>query len=250
MTAVTSRRAFGDLTVVVKRYPHSAQGSGPDFVLVHGIGVSSRYFQQAAAALASHGSVYLVDLPGYGSAPNAHRDVSLADHAGVLADFLEDSGFVNPVLVGHSMGAQIVAQLDVDSPEVTDRIVLMAPSLEPRLRTFWRAVGALALDATREPAWGNAITASDLWFRCGPFYAIAQMKHLLADRLEDRLPRVSARALVITGDRDPIVSAQWANQVTDLIPQATLRVVEGGHVMMFSDPVRVADLIAEHASHS
>src|SRR3954471_324208 len=88
----TSRRAFDDLTVVVKRFPGAAEG--PAFVLVHGIGVSSRYFHPAAAQLAKAGTVYLVDLPGYGAAPDPRRDVGIADHAGVLASVLEDSGLV------------------------------------------------------------------------------------------------------------------------------------------------------------
>ena len=230
----------------VKLVPKSTAGGGPDFVLVHGIGVSWRYFERMAGHLARHGTVHLVDLPGYGSAPKPHRDLSIVDHAAVLADLID--GLDNPVLVGHSMGAQVVARLAVDSPEITDRIVLMAPSLEPGLRTFWRAFGALLLDATREPIRGNAITASDLWFRCGPPYALAQMKHLLADRLEDRLPLVRARALVMRGKRDPIVSGEWAERVAGLMPRGSLSIVEGGHVMMFTDPARVARIIAEHAS--
>ena len=38
------------------------------FVLVHGIGVSSRYFERLVPALAEEGRVVAVDLPGFGKA--------------------------------------------------------------------------------------------------------------------------------------------------------------------------------------
>ncbi|MFC3301072.1 alpha/beta fold hydrolase [Arthrobacter agilis] len=36
------------------------------FVLIHGIGMSHRYFRRLGAVLAAHGDVHLIDLPGYG----------------------------------------------------------------------------------------------------------------------------------------------------------------------------------------
>src|SRR3982751_3353809 len=85
----TSRQRHGDPTLIVKRFPRRDYAvEDATFVLVHGIGVSSRYFQPLASELARRGRVFLVDLPGYGAAPNPRRDVSLADHAGVLAGFL------------------------------------------------------------------------------------------------------------------------------------------------------------------
>jgi pimeloyl-ACP methyl ester carboxylesterase len=246
----TSRRAFDDLTIVVNRFPSPHDVDGPTFVLVHGIGVSSRYFRPAAAHLAKHGRVFLVDLPGYGAAPDPKRDVTIADHAAVLGRFLADVGMRNPVLVGHSMGSQVVSRLAVDEPATSDRIVLMAPTLEPSLRGFWRAVGALLVDGTREPLDVIAINIGDYFFRCGVPYALRQMPHLLRDRIEDRLPRVAARTLVIRGDRDPIVSDDWARSLADLAPHGEFATVKGPHVVMHTDPVSVARLIAEHAEHA
>src|ERR1700712_2558914 len=95
----TSRTLFDDLAVVIRRFPtrDGVPPGGRPLVLVHGIGASSRYFHPTAAELAKYATVFLVDLPGYGSAPNPRRDVAIADHAGVLARFLDDAGIVHPV---------------------------------------------------------------------------------------------------------------------------------------------------------
>ena len=242
----TSRRAFDDLTVVVKRFPGAAEG--PAFVLVHGIGVSSRYYHPAAAELARRGTVYLVDLPGYGAAPDPHRDVSIADHAGVLARVLEDSGLVNPVLVGHSMGGQVVSRLAVDSPHVTDRLVLLAPTMPTWERTFFRGAWRLIVDGTRNPVRANLIIGWDYFVRCGMPYFFRQLPHLFGDRIEDRLPGIRAKTLVLTGDKDLVVPRPWAQFVAGSVPGARFATVEGPHVIMYSDPVHVAGFIAEHAA--
>lgn len=242
----TSRQQHDGLDVVVRRYPSSA-AAGPVFVLVHGIGVSSRYFQPVAAELAKIGSVYLVDLPGYGSAPNPKRDVSIADHAAVLANFLRGSELVNPVLVGHSMGSQVVSRLAVDSPDLSDRIVLMAPTMCPELRSPGITVAKLLSDIWREPLRMKLIAMADYFVRCGIPYFLEQVPHLLGDRIEERLSDIRARTLVMRGDGDVIVPVEWSRRVAGLVPRGTFVEVIGPHVVMFTDPVSVAETIARHA---
>jgi pimeloyl-ACP methyl ester carboxylesterase len=243
----TSRQRHDDLTVVVKRFPHRAPAGAeaPSFVLVHGLGVSSRYFQPLAAELARRGHVYLVDLPGYGAAPDPKRDVTLADHAGAVAAMLRESGIPHPVLVGHSMGTNVVSLVAQNDPGVADRIVLLAPTLEPRLRTPGRAIGRLLADAFREPPQVFGIAVTDYLVRCGLPYLLRQLPHLLADRLEERLPELEARVLVIDGDRDPIVPNGWVDDLAGRGRDFAPKIVRGPHVIMHTDPVMIARHITE-----
>lgn len=245
----TSRRQHDDLDAVVRRYPSSAE-SGPIFVLVHGIGVSSRYFQPAAAELARAGEVYLVDLPGYGSAPNPKRPVSIADHAHVLAAVMHEAGLVNPVLVGHSMGSQVVSKLATEFPHMSDRIILMAPTMYPNYRSLGIAAAKLLSDMWREPLRVKFIVGMDYLFRCGLPYFLQQVHFLLHDRMEDRMSEIRARVLVMRGDSDVIVPQAWAKSIAERATHGTFTEVVGPHVVMFTDPVSVARKIAEHAGTS
>lgn len=240
----TSRQEHENLTIVVERFPGPDDVAARTYVLVHGIGVSSRYFHPLAAELATSGRVYLVDLPGYGAAPDPRRDVTLADHAAVLAGFLRQTELPNPVLVGHSMGTQVVSLLAERHPDVADTAVLMAPTLEPPRRA-WGAIGRLLHDATREPPAVFWIAVTDYLVRCGLPYLLKQLPHMLGDRLEGRMPEHRARTLVITGDRDPIVTAAWAEQLCAAHPHATFREVRGPHVIMHTDPAMIARHITE-----
>lgn len=246
-TFLTTREEHDTLTIVVKRFPvrHDPLDSDPVFALVHGIGVSSRYFQPLAAELARLGTVYLVDLPGYGAAPDPRRDVTIADHASVLASALRGWGLQNAVLVGHSWGTQVISTLAVAHPDVTDRIVLMAPTMEPPARRLGVAARNLLHDALREPPVVFGIAVTDYLIRCGLPYLLRQVPHMLRDRLESRLGAVAARVLVINGDRDPIVATAWARELSGLPARSEFREVLGPHVIMHTDPVMIAGHIRE-----
>jgi len=244
------RVIVGDLASDVRRLDGLL--GGPQFVLVHGIGASSRYFEPLAVELAKLGSVWLVDLPGYGSSPKPHRTVTLDDHAGVVAGVLEQCDIAQPVLVAHSMGCQVVTALALLSPTTAAHLVLLAPTINAAERSFAQAAFRLAQDITREPFRANLAVGTDYFFRCGPVYFIRQLPQLLGDRLEERLPRITTPTLVVAADRDPVVPIDWADQVARLLPNGRLEVVNGPHVMMFTDPERIAHLISllisEHSS--
>lgn len=238
----TSRQVHQDLTIVVKRFPvrHEPTESDRSFVLVHGIGVSSRYFQPLAAELAHLGAVYLIDLPGYGAAPDPRRDVTISQHAGVLASLIRGSGLEGSVIVGHSWGCQVVSMLVRDHPDVTDRIILMSPTMMPAARTFWRATRNLLRDALREPPVVFGIAVTDYLVRCGLPYLLRQVPHMLRDAIETRLGTSRAEVLVVNGDRDPIVAPGWAAQLSDLSSGITYREVHGPHVIMHTQPEMIA----------
>jgi pimeloyl-ACP methyl ester carboxylesterase len=246
----TRRILYDDLAVVIRRFPaaESAEAGARPIVLVHGIGVSSRYFHPVAARLATSAPVFVVDLPGYGSAPDPHRDVSISDHAGVLAKYLLAESVVNPLLVGHSMGTQVITRMALDYPEITDGLVLIAPTMDPAARRFWPAAARLITDIlVFEPFRVNAIVGVDYFFRCGIPYFLKQVPHLLDDRMEDRLTRLAVSALVMRGDRDVISPDAWARQVADLLKRGSFATVPGPHVVMYTDPPRVAELILKQA---
>ncbi|GAB3405282.1 hypothetical protein GCM10027515_18420 [Schumannella luteola] len=254
-TFFTSRIAHADLTVVLKRFPVKEgvdDATAPVFVLVHGLGVSSRYYQPLAAELAKIGRVYLVDLPGYGASPNPRRDVGLADHADALGTVIAEvaerwPAAGPPIVVGHSMGSNVVALLAQRHPDVAERIVLMAPTLEPTRRRFLRAAGSLMADAPLEGPVVFGIAFTDYLLRCGLRYMLAQAPHLLSDEPEIRMPELQARVLVICGDKDVIVSEEWGQKFAEGLRDGEFRSVRGPHVIMHSDPKRIAVHIAEWA---
>ena len=93
------------------------------FVLVHGLGVSSSLFREVTDRLRHLGRVVVYDLPGFGGVPHPRDPMSIGEFASVMGASLIDLGITEPVLVGHSMGAQVAAELAARDPD-RRRVVL------------------------------------------------------------------------------------------------------------------------------
>ena len=133
VTYYSSRSLCDDLAVVMKRFPGRAATSRC-FVLVHGIGVSSRCFHPLTTELAKNGEVFLIDLAGYGAVPDPKRDVPIQRHADVLGNLLQRVGIENPVLIAPTVNPPI----DASAARIACRRSRRARSRsgETRIRSF------------------------------------------------------------------------------------------------------------------
>lgn len=238
------------LAIVVKRFPRVGPVENPsrNYVLVHGLGVSSRYFEWLAAHLASDANVWLVDLPGYGSSPKPRRDLTVADHARALALVVESSGVDQPVLIGHSMGCQVVTEIAAIEPQLATDVVLLSPVVNPARPRAGQQLRDLLRDSLREPPRANAFALYSYFLRGRAIYYLRQIPHMLGYRIERRLPELTVPTLVVVGERDPIAPVHWAHTAAALAPRGSAAVVPGAHVIMYSAPSAVAQLIVEHVS--
>lgn len=235
------------LDVVLQRFDHDPI-AGPQFVMVHGLGVSSRYFEPLAAELADAGTVWLVDLPGYGRSPKPDRDVTVAEHAGVLGATLDAAGIAEPVLIGHSWGTQVVTALAAQRPALSGRLVLLSPTVNPARRSAWKQFSNLLEDFWREPPRADAFGLYSYFLTGRVGYYLAQVPLMIDDAIEERLVTIAAPTLVVVGERDPIVPLAWAHQAASLLSKGTLAVVAGAHVIMFTAPRELARLIREFSA--
>ncbi|MFT4471149.1 alpha/beta fold hydrolase [Arthrobacter sulfonylureivorans] len=231
------------LTVEGCRLRVRTVGSGPEvFVLVHGIGVSGRYFEPLAIELARHGRVHLIDLPGYGGLPKPDRPLDLVEHARLVHCAMTELAIGPALLVGHSMGCQVIAELALLHPESCTGLVLLGPTTNRRERNVWKQGWRLVQDFFREPLAVDAIVVTD-YLRCGPRWYLAQLPAMIYQKLEDRVARVRVPVRIIRGSRDPIVPLYWCRELADALPGTTVDSIDGeGHVMMFRSPKPVAEL--------
>lgn len=243
----TNRSRAGGLTAVGHvRAPHGADRA---VVLVHGVGSSARAYGKLADHLAAHGAAHAVDLPGFGSAPHLRRDVTIPEHAAVVARYVRehvlDAGLPAPVVVGHSMGAQVVGQLLVDHPDAASAGVLVGPTAEPGARTIPRQAVRLARDAVGEPPHTIGVLVVDALVRCSVPYYLGQLRHVVEHQLEDVLPRATVPVIVVRGERDTVASQRWVELLAAAAPSGEHRTVRGRHHAMDADPEGVADIVLE-----
>lgn len=222
--------------------------SGRTFLLVHGIGMGISYFAQLSASLESHGRVVAIDLPGFGDAPEPAHALTMAAMGKVLIDFVELEELGHPVLVGHSMGTQVVAEAAAQRPDLFPEVVLVAPTVNRHERTVRRQAWRMAQDLFGESPQVLGIGMRN-YAKTGPRWFIKKLRSMMDHAVEDTLVQIQAHTLVIRGKRDPVCPPAWVEEVTALIPNATMVEVDGrGHETMVKDGACVAGYILDHIS--
>ena len=212
-------------------------------VLVHGLGISSRYMMPAARCLAPYGPVYAPDLPGFGRSARPPKAWAVPDLAAFLAAWAETLSIDRAVWLGNSFGCQILVELALRHEKRVAGLLLQGMTPDAVHRSALRHVACLALDAFLEPPSLVFLAAGD-YLRAGISRCWRTFRHLMADPIEDKLPHVRVPAIVVRGARDPIVSAQWAERAASLMPQGSLVIVQGAaHAVNYSHPEALVPLV-------
>ena len=216
------------------------------FVLIPGIGVSSTYFERLAPILNEFGPVYALDLPGFGGVPHPGRALTIAEYADLVGRVVDELGLVDPVVVGHSMGSQIAVDLAARRPGLST-VVLIGPVVNPAERRVVIQARRFLQAAWHEPAKVKVLAVSAYLF-CGFKWFSRILPQMMTYRIEDRLPRVRARTLVIRGEHDSVAPREWVERVGDLLPASRLWEIPGAaHSVMYAHAEEVARLCVEHA---
>ncbi len=221
----------------------AAPGWRPPIVLVHGLSVSSRYMIPTAEHLAPYYRVYAPDLPGFGRSAKPAHVLNIGELADALVAYMDVVGLEAVPMVANSLGCQIVVDLALRYPGRVTHAFLLGPTMDRYARSVPQQAWRLLRDSLREPFPQQLIVLSD-YLRAGPRRSLCTLRYGLADRIEEKLPRVRVPVVVARGARDPIVSERWAEELTSLLSTARLVVFPGAaHTVNYSYPGELAQAI-------
>lgn len=246
-------------------------GSGPDVVLLHGLGDSSIGWHKVEQPLRDAGfRVTVWDALGTGRSDRPETsDYGLASHVARLCAVMDQLGIRRAHLIGNSLGGTEALLFAQFHPGRTGRLVLVNPAAYPEGGTtpawFWQVPG-LAETVLQQlpPEW---IARAMLWYLSGDrrritnedvqLYAaeaqgkiaglILQQRQLYPEpavimRWVEGHRQMQAPALILWGDRDPILPLEQAQRLARELPHAELRLLEGvGHIAQLEVPQLVID---------
>ena len=243
-------------------------GSGPPVVLCHGTPFSSKIWLPFAEALSADHTVYVWDMPGYGvSSKAAEHRVDFGVHGELLADLIAEWGLQRPHVIAHDFGGAVSLRAHLlhgaryRSLMLVD-VVAVPPTGSPFFKFVQGHPGVMAelpdyvhraiLTAYIEGASHRGVRADDLEDLLAPwateegqpaFYRqIEQTDERFLEEIEARLGEIDIPVRIVWGADDAWVPAETAQRLCDLIPTATLRLVEGaGHLIHYDAPVALAD---------
>jgi 2-hydroxy-6-oxonona-2,4-dienedioate hydrolase len=203
-------------------------------VLVHGFGMSSAYMTPIARRIAAEYPVFAPDLPGHGRSDKPERTFNIPELADRLRAWMDAVGLRRVAFLANSMGCQIVADLAVRYPERVDRLIFLGPTLDPEAHTVRQQLPRLLRAGAAERASLPPLMIAD-YLRTRPRRLVKEMKAMFADRIEEKLPKIEAPAMVVRGERDAVIPQGWAEEVARLLDTDQLVVIpDASHALNYS----------------
>ncbi|KHO25798.1 alpha/beta fold hydrolase [Mycolicibacterium setense] len=158
-------------------------------VLLHGYSASIEWWERVAPQLARDQRVVAIDLVGHGGseAPSDGAAYGSAEQAKAVRNALVQLGVRRAVLIGHSMGGAVSAELARQYPDLVERVVVSDTPGADDLVTMpllgkmvcWPVIGP-ALDRFRTV---DAITESSLQTGFAADYPVPAYAHRSLERL-------------------------------------------------------------------
>jgi pimeloyl-ACP methyl ester carboxylesterase len=254
-------------------------GHGPPMVCCNGVGVSTFFFKYVAQHYRETYSVVLWDYRGHGRSGTPvdveAADLSVERCAKDLKNVLESADLVQPaVLVGHSMGCQVILEFAKQEPGLVRALIPMFGTFARPLDTFMdspysrrvfnfveklAARGGKSSARLLKPLYASPLAAAvgrmsgmvdrhyvepvDLDRYLEHLVHMDQrvflrMVSLMADHdLTDFLPHITAPTLIVAGEKDLFTPLHRSRAMNALIPRSELFVLaEGSHAAIVEHP--------------
>jgi 2-hydroxy-6-oxonona-2,4-dienedioate hydrolase len=203
-------------------------GAGPVAIIAAGLGLSSRFYDASYPAFAAAGVRLIVpDLPGWGRTPGPLTGIGAEESAAFLHAFADAIGIRRATWIGHSLGAQAVAELAARHPARAAGLVLVGPTGAPGRRVLLRQFRGLAVEAMRTSLHVMRGVARD-YVRTPPARYLGTWLRHSRHELLPLLPRVQCPALLLAGDADPICRPDFIELLRHRMPDAGAAWVRGG----------------------
>ena len=240
----------------------AAFGSGPPLLYLHGA------FGYAAPPdflreLADDYSIYAPTHPGFEGDDGLDGIDDLLDLTLYHADLIEALGLERPHVVGHYNGAMTAAEMAVINSASLGKIVLAAPAglwrddnpgvdynatplPEMRQTLFADPDSAIAHKHFPVPQ-DDEETGWQIIHRVQSLAAVGKFLWPIPDKgLERRARRIRTPALIAVGAADKIVPPEYADILTEIIPNSrSVTIANGGHMFPHERPSEFARTVRE-----
>jgi pimeloyl-ACP methyl ester carboxylesterase len=200
-------------------------------------------------ALGQKYRVIALELPGFGESPANTRSQSVQELANTLAQAATRVVLENYTLIGTSFGANVALWQTLQSPDMVEALVLIAPT------AILPVAGPMAGTPEESAKW---LLAHAEQARSLPSVdpAIAVKEQALVQRLmggmhdaeaERRLGEVPCATLVLFGSEDKMVAPEAARIYRERIPNSNIAFVyDAGHLIEAERPEALVNAVSDY----
>lgn len=224
---------FGVYHGIRTAYRHSGEGQG--VLLLHGWGENKDHMRLIEEHLKGRCSLYNIDFPGFGESDEPDETWGVPDYRDFLADFIQENGIENPVLIGHSFGCRVAIRYAAEKGPVKKMVLTGAaglrlhPPKDSRLKKKIYAAGKKFLTATHNEMVlerFQELHGSEDYQNAAGVMRTTFVK-VVNDDVRPLLPKVTCPVLLVFGDKDTATPIEEGRIMEAEMPDAGLAVFQG-----------------------
>jgi len=238
----------GALGRIRSRSLGTARAGVPQVVLIHGM-TACDYLLPSLAAMATWTRAHLIDLPGCGGSGEPPHELTVAEFADAVTDWLDHRRPYRPILAGHSSGTQVATAVALQRPDDLAGVVLASPVFDPAYRRLAQVLYRWTLDLTREPAGLERVNRRERK-RAGLRRLVHVLRVHRRYRLSDAVTALRLPLLVIRGHDDALSTPGWADRLAMLAAEGGHVEVPGPHTFCWQDPNAWSEPVRTFAEHN
>src|ERR1700730_17841694 len=197
---------------------------GEPVVFLHGNLETSEVWYGWVPRMAQRFRLYRPDLPGFGrSKVPSNFEWSLTNYTKMAAEFLDAVGVQSAHIIGAKTGGAIAMQFAATYPLRTRTLVVASgpfSSVDPKTESTSQQVRLGSAATKEEMAYFDKMRDAT-----SPETRRGMGKVISSINLDSLLPRISARALIITTDRSALQSVETVLRYQTKIPNSRLLVL-------------------------
>lgn len=214
-------------------------GAGTPLVLLHGFGGSGQNWHPFLAALSEHYRLIVVDLRGHGASTNPENRFTHRAAANDVLMLLDELGIGDFSAMGISSGGMTLLHMATSQPgRITSMVLVSTTTHFPaQARAIMRRASMVTMPEAVQAMYRACATRGD-----DQIARLIEQFNALADNDDDMdfstqdLCAITARTLIVHGDRDNFFPVDIAVSLYRSVPDAALWIIPGGDHAAIYDP--------------
>ena len=209
---------------------------GKPIVFLHGWQQDKKSFSPLAPFLFKKNHLLMPDLPGFGKSEAPPDSFNSFDYAREITNWIKSKKLKNIVLVGHSFGGKIASLIAANTPDLVDKLILIASSGIPEKKFYYPYLKWLP---KKIRTLFSPMLQSQDYKNAGRLISI--FKNVVQEDIRDSFIKIECPTLIIWGRQDRQLPLSMGKSINGLIKNSQLKIVDSDHFPFFEQPEKIAE---------
>lgn len=242
-------------------------GEGDSLLLIHGLGSSTRDWEEQVPAFSHKYKVLTIDLRGHGQSDKPKGPYSMQMFAEDIAELLKKLGINSTHILGISLGGGVAFQFAVDYPDLVKSLIIVNAGIEIPMNSFKmkleafkrtfivKLVGMKKMGKVLAPRLFIKPEQEELrkklikrWAENDKKAYLSAMRALIGWSIRDQLDKINFPTLVIGSD-DDYAPSSVKEEYAALIPNARfIEINDARHAVPIEKPKEFNEIVMNFLS--